>query len=113
MFRSRFEAADRGEFLALLLDGKNRMLGFNVVSVGSLTASPAHPREVFKAAILANAAALIVMHNHPSGDPTRSAEDQAITQRLKQAADLLGISFLDHVVIEDSRYTSFADEGLL
>jgi DNA repair protein RadC len=112
-FRSRFEAADREEFVALLLDGKNRLLGFNVVSVGSLTASLVHPREVYKPAILANAAALIVIHNHPSGDPTPSAEDVAITTRLRQAGELLGIGLLDHVVIGDGRYVSFADEGLL
>ncbi len=113
MFRERFAKADREEFLAVLLDGKNRMLGFNVVSVGSLTASLVHPREVFKAAILANAAAMIVLHNHPSGDPMPSAEDQVITERLKQAADLLGINLLDHVVIGDGRYASFAEKNLL
>jgi DNA repair protein RadC len=112
-FRARFEAADREEFLALFLDGKNRVQGFHVVSVGTLTASLVHPREVYKAAILANAAALIVVHNHPSGDPTPSAEDVAITTRLRQAGELLGIGLLDHVVIGDNRYVSFADEGLL
>jgi DNA repair protein RadC len=112
-FRSRFEAADREEFLAVVLDGKNRVQGFNVVSVGSLTASLVHPREVFKAAILANAAAVIVLHNHPSGDPTPSSEDIAITQRLRQAGEILGVNVLDHVVIGDGRYISFADEGLL
>lgn len=112
-FRARFDKADREEFLAVLLDGKNRMLGYHVVSIGSLTASLVHPREVFKAVILANAAAMIVVHNHPSGDPTPSTEDQAITRRLKQAAELLGISFLDHVVIGDARYVSFADTRLI
>jgi DNA repair protein RadC len=112
-FRARFEAADREEFLALFLDGKNRVQGFHVVSVGSLTASLVHPREVFKAAILSNAAALIVVHGHPSGNPEPSAEDVAITRRLKEAGELLGIGLLDHVVIGDGRYVSFADEGLL
>ncbi len=112
-FRVRFDKADREEFLAVFLDGKNRLIGFNVVSVGSLTASLVHPREVFKPAILANAAALVIVHNHPSGDPTPSAEDQAITDRLKKAAELLGMSLLDHVVIGDRRYVSFADTGIL
>ena len=112
-FRARCEQADREEFIAVFLDGKNRLIGFNVVSVGSLTASLVHPREVFKPAILANAAALVVVHNHPSGDPTPSAEDQAITDRLKKAAELLGMSLLDHVVIGDGRYVSFADTGIL
>lgn len=108
-FRDRFARADREEFLTVMLDGKNRALGFHVVSVGTLTASLVHPREVFKAAILANAAAVILVHNHPSGDPTPSAEDVAITERLRQAGDLLGIRVLDHVVIGDGRYVSFAD----
>lgn len=112
-FRARFEAADREEFLALFLDGKNHVQGFHVVSVGTLTASLVHPREVYKAAILANAAALIVVHGHPSGNPEPSAEDVAITRRLKEAGELLGIGLLDHVVIGDGRYVSFADEGLL
>ncbi len=104
---------DREHFLMLPLDGKNRVLGFEVVSVGTLTASLVHPREVFKAAILANAAAIVVAHNHPSGDPTPSAEDRAITQRLKQAGELLGIRLLDHVVLGADRYYSFVDAGEL
>src|SRR5439155_27155290 len=100
-FRERFEPLDREQFVVLLLDGKNGVLGFNVVSVGSLTAALVHPREVFKPAILANAAALILVHNHPSGDPEPSAEDRAITARLSQAAELIGIKILDHVVIGD------------
>lgn len=103
---------DRERFLAVLLDGKNRVLGLNEVSVGTLTASLVHPREVFKAAIVGNAAAIIVVHNHPSGDPTPSAEDIAITERLREAGELLGIRILDHVVLGDGRYVSFSDEGL-
>jgi DNA repair protein RadC len=112
-FRERFAKADREEFLVVPLDGKNQVLGFHVVSVGSLTASLVHPREVYKAAILANAAAIVVVHGHPSGNPEPSAEDREITGRLKQAGDLLGIKLLDHVVIGDGRYVSFADEGIL
>jgi len=86
----------------------------NTVSIGSLTASVVHPREVYKPAILSNCAALILGHNHPSGDPQPSREDRAITQRLKEAGALLGINVLDHLVIEaDGRYFSFADENLL
>jgi DNA repair protein RadC len=113
VFGERFAKVDREEFLDIMLDGKNRPLGFHVVSIGTLTASLVHPREVFKAAILANAAAIIVVHNHPSGDPTPSAEDVAITQRLRQAGELLGIRLLDHVVIGDGRYVAFADENPL
>lgn len=111
MFRERFERADREEFLVLLLDAKNKLLGFHVVSVGSLTSSIVHPREVYKIAILGNAAALIFLHNHPSGDPTPSAEDLHITNRLRQVGDVLGIRVLDHVVIGDGRYVSFVDDG--
>src|SRR5438552_6268039 len=107
-FAEHFAPLDREHFVVLLLDGKNRILGFNVVSVGSLTAALVHPREVFKPAILANAAALILVHNHPSGDPDPSAEDRAITARLSQAADLIGIRILDHVVIGDGTFRSFA-----
>lgn len=103
---------DRERFLAVLLNGKNRVLGLHEVSVGTLTASLVHPREVFKAAVIANAAAIIVVHNHPSGDPTPSAEDIAITHRLREAGELLGIRILDHVILGDSRYVSFSDEGL-
>jgi len=112
-FRDEFGRLDREMFIALLLDGKNQVLGFNVVSVGSLTATLVHPREVFKPAILANAAALILVHNHPSGDPEPSAEDRAITDRLRQAADLIGIKIPDHVVIGDGSFRSFAEEHLL
>jgi DNA repair protein RadC len=112
-FRERFERSDREEFLMVPLDGKNQLLGFHVVSVGTLTASLVHPREVYKLAILENAAAIVVVHNHPSGDPTPSAEDQAITKRLAEAGMILGIKLLDHVVIGDGHYISFADAGLL
>src|SRR5207302_8829691 len=111
--KEEFGRLDREVFLALVLDGKNQLLGFNQVSVGSLSAALVHPREVFKAAILANAAAIILVHNHPSGDPEPSPEDRAITGRLKEAGELLGIKVLDHVVIGDGRYVSFADQQLL
>lgn len=112
-FKEEFGRLDREMFVAVLLDGKNQVIGFNVVSIGSLTAALVHPREVFKPAILANAAALILVHNHPSGDPEPSAEDRAITERLRQAADLIGIKIVDHVVVGDGRFTSFAEKQLL
>ncbi len=106
---------DREHFVVILLDRKNQVIGFHTVSIGSLTASVVHPREVFKVAILSNAAAVIFGHNHPSGDPTPSAEDKALTSRLVEAGAILGMQVLDHVVIGDgtSRHFSFADEGLL
>ena len=105
---------DREHFVVLLLNQKNRVIGIHTVSVGSLTASVVHPRETFKVAILANAAAIICGHNHPSGDCQPSKEDRAITTRLVEGGKLLGISVLDHVIIGDeNKYFSFADEGLL
>ena len=112
-FRARFATLDREEFIAVILDGRNRIVGFNLVSTGTLTASLVHPRELFKPAILANAAAIIIVHNHPSGDPEPSTEDRALTERLRQAGELLGIRVLDHVVIGDGRFRSFAEDGLL
>jgi len=113
LFRSRFERSDREEFIVVLLDAKNRMIGFHVVSVGSLTSNLVHPREVFKIAILGNAASVVLVHNHPSGDPTPSAEDQSITQRLIDLGTVLGIRILDYIVVGDGRYVSFVDDGLL
>lgn len=100
-------------FLTLHLDGKNRIMAMDVVSIGSLNQSIVHPREVFKTACLSNAAALILIHQHPSGDPTPSAEDTAITRRLKEAGELMGIKVLDHIIIGDGEYCSFVETGLL
>jgi len=105
-FKEEFSQLDREMFVALLLDGKNGVIGFNVVSVGSLTAALVHPREVFKPVILGNAAAVILLHNHPSGSPEPSAEDRALTERLEQAGELLGIRVLDHIIVGDGAYRS-------
>jgi DNA repair protein RadC len=102
---------DRERFVSLILDNKHRLIGVEEVSVGSLTSTVVHPREVFKAIILANAAAFIVAHNHPSGDPTPSREDIEITRRLREAAEIFGIRCLDHIVIGHGRYVSFVDDG--
>ena len=106
--------ADREHFVIILLNQKNRVLGVSTISIGSLTASIVHPREVYKSAILSNAASIICGHNHPSTDCQPSREDRAITTRLAECGKLLGIPLLDHVIIGgDGRYFSFADEGLL
>ena len=106
---------DREHFVVLMLDRKNKVLGVHTVSVGSLTAAVVHPREVFKVAILANCASILLAHNHPSGDCQPSREDRILTQRLVEAGKLLGISVIDHVIIGcgSSTFFSFADEGLL
>lgn len=101
---------DREHFLTIMLDKDHRVLGIEEVSIGSATAATVHPREVFKGLILANADAFVVVHNH-LGDATPSREDLDITQELKAAADLLGIRFLDHVIIGRNRYVSFVDDG--
>lgn len=99
-------------FIALHLDGKNRIICVDMVSSGSLNQSIVHPRETFKTALLSSAAAIILMHNHPTGDPTPSPEDIEITKRLKEAGDILGIRILDHIII-GSTYYSFTERGLL
>lgn len=104
---------DREHFVVILLNGKHKPVGVNVVSIGSLNATITHPREVFKPAILGSAAAIILAHNHPSGDPTPSPEDDAITKRLREAGELLGIRVLDHVVLGDGRHFSYSDAGRL
>jgi DNA repair protein RadC len=114
ILRDYFEHHDREEMLCVLLDAKHRIIGINSVSVGSLTLSIVHPRETFKAAIASNCAAIILSHNHPSGDPAPSQEDRQLTTRLKECGTLLGIPVLDHLVIgEGARYFSFADTGTL
>lgn len=104
---------DREEFRIYLLDTKHRLIGVHTVSIGSLTVSIVHPREVFKCALLANACAIIGVHNHPSGNPEPSPEDHALTTRLSEAGELLGIPFLDHIIIGLDQHFSFTDQGLL
>jgi DNA repair protein RadC len=105
-------AAEKKErFYAILLDSKNRVLGNLRISEGSLGASLVHPREAFRPAIRESAAAVIFLHNHPSGDPLPSAEDRQITGRLREAGELLGIPMLDHVIVGAEEYYSFADAG--
>ena len=100
-------------FKVVLLDAKHAILRDATVSEGSLTLSIVHPREVFTMAVKESAAAVIFLHNHPSGDPTPSQEDHVLTARLVSAGDVLGIRVLDHLVVGDGRYVSFADEGWL
>ncbi len=100
-------------FITLHLDGKNRIIVMDLVSIGSLNQSIVHPREVFKTACLSNAAALILIHQHPTGDPSPSSEDIAITRRLKEAGEIMGIKILDHIIIGQDEYLSFVERGLL
>jgi DNA repair protein RadC len=100
-------------FLVLLLDGKNRIIRRVQVSQGSLNQSIVHPREVFSPAVKESAAAVILVHNHPTGDPTPSQEDLNITRRLKEAGEIMGIRVLDHIIIGDGEYLSFVERGVL
>jgi DNA repair protein RadC len=110
-FRERLGSECHEQFYAVLLDNKNRKLRDICISQGSLTSSVVHPREVYLPVIRESAAAVIFVHNHPSGDPTPSKEDLDITRRLREVGDLVGVRVLDHVVIGKGRYVSFVDDG--
>jgi DNA repair protein RadC len=107
------DGLDREAGLVLALDSRNRPIGCHVVSIGSLSASLIHPREVFKFAILANAASLIFAHNHPSGDPTPSKDDIELTRRLVNAGQLLGIEVIDALITGYDTLLSFKEKGLI
>ena len=100
-------------FAILCLTTKLRVIAYHEVSRGTLDSALVHPREVFRAALLSNAACLVACHNHPSGDPTPSADDVAVTRRLVAAGEVLGIPVLDHIIIGDARYFSFKEAGSL
>ena len=100
--------------MVLCLDSKNQPTTLHSVSLGNLNSAPVHPREVFKTAILGNANAIILSHNHPSGDPTPSQEDLDITRRLREAGNILGIEVLDHIILGGGTesYVSLKEQGL-
>lgn len=112
-FHARLASLRQERFYVLLLDGKARLLREVRVSEGTLTASLVHPREVFRQALREAAASVLLVHNHPSGDPTPSPEDEALTRRLRAAGDLLGVRVVDHVVVGRSRWLSFVETGRL
>ncbi len=112
-YRNRFLNHNKEVFLALLLDTKNRLIKDIRISEGSLTASIVHPREVFSAVVRDSAASVLFVHNHPSGDPSPSPEDIAITKRLHEAGTILGVRVLDHIIIGRDSYISLADKGHL
>jgi len=112
-YRARFFSANKEHFFSLHLNSKNQLIREVLVSIGSLSTSVVHPREVFAPAVRDSSAALVFMHNHPSGDPAPSREDRECTQRLIQAGQILGIRVLDHIVLGHNDYFSFADAGLV
>ena len=113
MIKEQLEGLDREQFIIACLNTKNEPTNITVVSVGSLNKAIVHPREVFKTAILSNAASIMAFHNHPSGETTPSQQDIQLTNRLYQAGELLGIKLLDHLIIGDGRFTSLKEKGYL
>ena len=107
----RLRDLQQEEFHALLLSSQHRVIGEVLITRGILDASLIHPREVFRPAIVRSAAGIILVHNHPSGDPTPSAEDRAVTAQLARAGTAVGIPVIDHVVVGDGRFVSIAEDG--
>lgn len=101
------------QFGVMMLDTKHRLLRTSVVSVGTIDSSPAHPREIFREAASASAAAIVLFHNHPSGDPLPSRDDIELTRRLVEAGEVMGIDVLDHLILADTKYFSFKESGRL
>lgn len=112
LMQTQMRFMDREHFKAILLNRKNHVLAIETISIGTLTSSLVHPREVFKPAIRRSAASIILVHNHPSGDPQPSAEDISITKRLCECGHLLGIEVLDHIIIGDGQWYSLKSSGL-
>ena len=109
----QFGARPVEQFGLMMLDTKHRLLRTSIVSIGTLDSSPAHPREIFREAASAGAAAIVLFHNHPSGDPMPSRDDVDLTRRLVQAGEIMGIDVIDHVILADTRYFSFREAGRL
>ena len=109
----RLRYAAKEQFVVILLNGKNKVIGTEVVSEGSLSSSIVHPREVYAPAMLHHAAAIMVAHNHPSGDPKPSFEDEEVTRMLSRSGKVLGIPMIDHVIIGDGNYYSFLENEAL
>ena len=112
MFKTYLDGADREYFCIAMLDRKGNLLGLNTVSIGSISSSIVHPREVFKPAIIIGASSIILCHNHPSGDTMPSNEDIVITRELIEGGKILNIEILDHVIIGDNYY-SMKERGII
>ena len=113
MIKEQLEGLDREQFIIACLNTKNEPTNISVVSVGTLNKAIVHPREVFKTAILSNAASIMAFHNHPSGETTPSQQDIQLTNRLYEAGELIGIKLLDHLIIGDGTFTSLKEKGYL
>lgn len=113
VFKKLLPDNSREHFLALYLNSANEVIAFSVVSTGTATNAPVHCREVFQPAILCGAVSIIVGHNHPGGQSMPSSADKEVTQKLKEAGNLLGIKLLDHVIVGDKNYYSFCENGAM
>ena len=113
MIKEQLEGLDREQFIIACLNTKNEPTNISVVSLGTLNKAIVHPREVFKTAILSNAASIMAFHNHPSGNTEPSQQDIQLTNRLYEAGELLGIKLLDHLIIGDGTFTSLKEKGYL
>jgi DNA repair protein RadC len=111
LVRDAARGARRESFFVVLVDARHRLQSLQLVSLGGVDAAPVHPRDVLAPAVRDGAAAVIVAHNHPSGDPGPSADDRRVTDRLRQAGELMGIQLLDHIIVGGDRFYSFAEEG--
>ncbi len=112
-YRGLFNDQARERFVVFWLNSANKVMGFEVVSEGILDSSVVHPREVFRGAIVATAAAIIIAHNHPSGNPEPSAEDMSITKQIVESGKIVGIRVHDHLIFAGDGYTSFAERGIM
>ncbi len=108
-----YNKADREMMLILLMDTKGHVITIETHSIGSVDSAAVYPREIFKSALLASASSIICIHNHPSGDPDPSQGDRDITKTIVFGAELLQIKILDHIILGDNRFYSFADQGLI
>jgi len=113
LLREKLRYCDREHFKAVFLNTKHHIITIETVSVGSLNSSLVHPRELFKNSIKRSAAALILAHNHPSGDPTPSHEDISITRRLVEAGNIIGIQVLDHIIVGENSFISLKEQGII
>ncbi len=113
LLRDEMWYLEKEEFRILILNTKNQVVRIETISVGSLNSSIVHPREVFKSALLNSANSIILVHNHPSGNPEPSKEDIVITKRLIEAGDIMGIKVLDHIILGDNRYISLKEKDII
>ena len=113
LLMDKMKYLEQEHFNIALLDTKNQILSIDNISIGTLNASIVHPRDVFKIAIRKNANSMILIHNHPSGDPSPSKEDIKVTERLSEVGEITGIKVLDHIIIGNNRYTSFREKNII